>query len=71
MATPLLPPDTGRPETPPPPGAGGRPRGADDLRCTTCGYGAVLGPRPAPRCPMCGGTEWELWVGRPRRGRTD
>jgi len=62
MATPLLPPDTGRPETPPGPAAGNRQRTVvvEDLRCTTCGYGAVVSPRPAPRCPMCGGTEWEL-----------
>jgi len=29
-----------------------------ELRCSSCGYGAVV--RTAPdRCPMCGGTVWE------------
>jgi rubrerythrin len=39
----------------PEPGALGR----HELRCTTCGYGAVIRLVPE-QCPMCAGTSWEL-----------
>jgi hypothetical protein len=31
--------------------------GRMELRCTGCGYGAVVSHVPA-RCPMCGGATW-------------
>ncbi len=35
-----------------------------ELRCSICGYGAVVSSAPE-RCPMCGGSAWEP----ARRGR--
>jgi hypothetical protein len=29
-----------------------------DFRCADCGYGVSV-VRALPRCPMCGGTNWE------------
>ena len=47
-------------------GAGGDEFGADHphesltrLRCCGCSYGASC-HRPPERCPMCGGSEWDL-----------
>ena len=39
------------------------------FRCSTCGYGASCRAAPA-RCPMCGGSAWELEAWRPF-GRLD
>lgn len=30
-----------------------------EIRCTRCGYGAVV-TSPPRRCPMCGGDGWRL-----------
>jgi rubrerythrin len=29
----------------------------DEIRCESCGYGAVVSRRPQ-RCPMCGDQSW-------------
>jgi hypothetical protein len=41
-----------------------------DLRCASCGYGAIASRMPA-RCPMCGGSDWDFADWRPfsRRAR--
>jgi hypothetical protein len=32
--------------------------GPGDYRCEECGYGVCV-VRALPRCPMCGGADWE------------
>jgi hypothetical protein len=66
----LLPPDT--PDLDPRLLAeGGRLPVRRDLVCTSCGYGVVASSDP-PRCPMCGGSDWDFepWrpFGRPAAG---
>jgi hypothetical protein len=46
-------------EDPQPRGLGRR-----ELRCTTCGYGAVAKLVPE-RCPMCSGVSWDFTEWRP------
>ncbi len=38
--------------------ASASPVGPGDYRCQECGYGVSV-MRALPRCPMCGGVEWE------------
>lgn len=41
-----------------------------EFHCSHCGYGVIV-QRTLPRCPMCGGMEWEeAGFGALRRRRT-
>lgn len=43
---------------------GFRPESSAELRCSSCGYGAVGRAMPVA-CPMCGARTWDLLPWRP------
>ena len=42
--------------------AGNGAKTRDEIRCESCGYGAVVDRKP-PQCPMCGNESWIVVVG--------